>query len=121
MSRCYSLDLRTKVISFISQGGGKREASRVFNIGEDTVYRWIRRDKAGDLSPKKRTNFPRKVPLEVLVKYVSCHPDHTLKEIGLAVNLSISKVWKHLKQLGITLKKRPRSIRKEMKQSVQNL
>jgi putative transposase len=82
MARSYSLDLRRKVISFISQGGGKREASRVFNIGEDTVYRWICLDRTGDLSPKKRTNFPRKVPLEVLRKYVDSHPDHTLKEIG---------------------------------------
>ena len=107
MARAYSLDLRQKVISFISQGGSKREAAKVFNIGEDTIYRWQRRHKLGDLNPKKRTNFQTKVPLETLCKYVEEHPDHTLQEIGQAVNLSASKVWKHLKKLGITRKKRP--------------
>ena len=38
MGRAYSLDLRQKVMSFISQGGRKREAARVFGIGEDTIY-----------------------------------------------------------------------------------
>jgi transposase len=107
MARAYSLDLRKKVISFITQGVSKREAAKVFNIGEDTIYRWIRLAKSGDLSAKKRTDFPTKVPLETLRQYVETHPDHTLKEIGQAVKLSASKVWKHLKKLDLTRKKRP--------------
>jgi len=47
MARAYSLDLRKKVMSFITSGGGKREASKIFGIGEDTIYRWMRREKAG--------------------------------------------------------------------------
>ncbi len=109
MAKAYSLDLRKKVISFVTKGGSKREAAKLFNIGEDTIYRWIRRDKLGDLAPRKRTDFPTKIPLETLRKYVEDHPDHTLKEIGQAVNLSGSKVWKHLKKLNLTRKKRPRS------------
>lgn len=115
MARAYTLDLREKVISFINRGGGRREASKLFSIGEDTIYRWIRRNKSGDLAPKKRTDFRTKVPLETLRKYVEDNPDHTLKEIGLAVNLSGSKVWKHLKRLNLTRKKRPRSIRSELR------
>jgi len=38
MARAYSLDLRKKVINFIAQGGEKREAGKVFNIGEDTIF-----------------------------------------------------------------------------------
>lgn len=121
MAKAYSLDLRKKVIAFVAQCGSKREAARTFNIGEDTIYRWVRRNKAGDLSPKKRTDFPRKVPLEILLKYVEDHPDHTLQEIGQAINLSASKVWKHLTRLNVTLKKRPRSMRNVMKQSVKSL
>jgi putative transposase len=115
MAKWYSLDLREKVISFISQGGGKREAAKIFGIGEDTIYRWIRREKAGELEAKKRTEFPIKVPHEVLRKYVEENPDHTLKEIGAAVGLHSSKVWKHLKRLGLTLKKRQRCIKNAMK------
>jgi transposase len=53
MARAYSLDLREKVMFFISNGGGKREASKVFGIGEDTIYRWIRIQETGNLSAKK--------------------------------------------------------------------
>jgi putative transposase len=120
MARAYSLDLRKKVISFITQGGGKREAAKLFNIGEDTIYRWMRLNKSGDLGAKKRTDFPIKVPLETLRKYVEENPDHTLKEIGQAVKLSGSKVWKHLKKLKLTRKKRPRFTKNAMKQNVQS-
>ncbi len=106
MARAYTLDLRKKVMSFVSRGGSKREAARLFNIGEDTIYRWVRREKSGELSAKKRLHFPRKVSDEVLENYVKDYPDHTLKEIGNAVGLSISIVWKHLKRMRITLKKR---------------
>ena len=88
MAKAYSLDLGKKVISFVGQGRSKRKAAKLFNMGEDTIYRWIRRDKLGDLAPKKRTEFPTKVPLEKLRKYVEDHPDHTLKEIGIAVGLA---------------------------------
>lgn len=108
MTKAYSLDLREKVISFVKQGHSKREASKVFNIGEDTIYRWLRRLNAGEsLCAKKRTHFATKVPMEVLKAYVEKHPDHTLKEIGAAVGLHNSKVCKHLKRLNITRKKRP--------------
>lgn len=108
MAKAYSIDLRERVISFVKQGHSKREASKVFNIGEDTIYRWLRRLKMGEpLVAKKRTHFATKVPMEVLKSYVEEHPDHTLKEIGAAIGLSDSKVWKHLNRMNITRKKRP--------------
>ena len=121
MAKAYSLDLRKKVISFVAQGGSKRTAAKLFNMGEDTIYQWIRRDKLGDLAPKKRTEFPTKVPLEKLRKYVEDHPDHTLKEIGIAVGLHTSKVWKHLKTLKLTRKKRLHSTKNVTKQNVLSL
>lgn len=121
MAKAYSLDLRKKVISFVAQGGSKRTAAKLFNMGEDTIYRWIRRDNLGDLAPKKRTEFPTKVPLEKLRKYVEDHPDHTLKEIGIAVGLHTSKVWKHLKTLKLTRKKRLHSTKNVTKQNVLSL
>ena len=111
MAKAYSLDLREKVISFVRQGHSKREASKVFNLGEDTIYCWLRLLKAGEpLLAKKRTHFVTKVPMEVLRSYVEEHPDHTLKEIGAAIGLSDSKVWKHLDKMNMTRKKRPLSM-----------
>ena len=87
------------------EAGKKREAAKVFNIGEDTSYRWLRRAKASDLKPKKRTEFPRKVSDKTLGAYVREHPDHTFREISQAVGLAISNVHRHLKNGG-DLKKR---------------
>jgi len=49
MCKVYSLDLRKKVIYLISQGGQKRKAARLFNVGTNTIYRWTVLDKQGDL------------------------------------------------------------------------
>ncbi len=118
MARAYSLDLRRKVMSFITSGGRKREAARVFGVGEDTIYRWMRREKAGDLSPKKRTDFPQKMETQKLIEHVSKHPDHTLTEISEVLKIGRTAVFRWLKRLNITLKKRPRGIRNGTKKSV---
>ncbi|MEB3701768.1 IS630 transposase-related protein [Candidatus Bealeia paramacronuclearis] len=36
MAKAYSEELRKKVISSITSGGRKREAAKVFNVGEAT-------------------------------------------------------------------------------------
>jgi hypothetical protein len=41
MVRSYSHALCEQVIAFSSQGGSKRDALRVYNIGEDTIYQWM--------------------------------------------------------------------------------
>jgi transposase len=98
MARAYSEDLRKKVISYIMSGGSKREASRVFKIGEDTVYRWLRLHKAGELKAKKRTVYPRKIDEEKLRDYVQLHPDHTLEQIAEALSLSIQTIFRWLRR-----------------------
>ena len=107
MARAYPMELRVRVMNFVSDGGEKRETAEIFGIGEDTVHRWCRQlAESGDLNPKKRTFLPKKVDADVLRKYVADHPDHTLKEISFALGLAIQTVWKWLKRLNITYKKK---------------
>lgn len=121
MATGYSVDLRSKVLNFISNGGRKREAAKIFNIGEDTVYRWIRiQNKQGNLKPKKRIFYPQKVNTDILQKYVEENPDHTLKEISTSLNLGLNTVWKWLRRLKITLKKRRFSTKNVTKKNVKN-
>ncbi|MGN6559340.1 MAG: IS630 transposase-related protein [Candidatus Nitrosocosmicus sp.] len=121
MAKAYSEDLREKVISHVMSGCSKREAARVFNIGEGTVYNWLRLHRGGSLKPKKRTDYPRKVDEDALKKYVETHPDHTLKQIAEALGLKFQNVAKWLKRLNITRKKRPPSIKSAMKRNEPNL
>jgi transposase len=121
MAKAYSEDLREKVISHIMSGCSKREAARVFNIGEATVYNWLRLHKEGSLSPKKRTDYPRKVDEQKLREYVAQNPDHTLKQIASALGLKFQNVAKWLKRLKITRKKRQHFTKSATKKSEPNL
>ena len=121
MARAYSEDLREKVISHIMSGCSKREAAKVFNIGEATAYTWLRLHKAGSLKPKKRIDYPRKVDEQKLKDYMEQNPDHTLKQIGQALGLKFQNVATWLKRLKITRKKRPRSIKSATKRREPNL
>ena len=121
MAKAYSEDLREKVLSHIMSGCSKREAAKVFNIGEATVYRWLDLHKQGDIKPKKRTNYTRQVDEKKLREYVENNPDHTLKQIAEALGLKFQNVGKWLKRLKITRKKRPRVIKSATKRSEPNL
>ena len=121
MAKAYSEDLRQRVISHIMSGSSKREAARIFNIGEDTIYRWLRLHKAGDIKAKKRTIFPQKMNEEKLKEYVQNNPDHTITQIAEALQLGRQTVFSWLRRLKITRKKRQPSIKSVMKKRGVNL
>ena len=83
-------------------GCSKREAARIFKIGEASIYRWLKLYKAGSLKPKKRTDYPRKVDEQKLRDYVGQNLDHTLEQIGQALNLGLQTVSTWLNRLKIT-------------------
>ena len=39
----YSLDLRTRVVAFIENGGGITRASKLFKVSRTSIYRWFNR------------------------------------------------------------------------------
>src|ERR1700679_2709636 len=106
MVKAYSEDLREKVISHIMSGCSKREAARIFKVGEASLYRWLKLHEAGDLKPKKRTFYPHKVEEQKLRDHVANNPDDTLKQIGEALGLGQKTVFTWLRRLNITRKKR---------------
>ena len=112
----YSSDMKECVVSFIEGGGTKKEASRLFKVSERTIFYWLLRKKErGTLANKVRVTRPRKVEDEELRAYVAKHPDHYLWEIGEAFKMSPSGIFRALKRLRITYKKKSRSTRSGMK------
>jgi transposase len=110
MGKTYSKDLREKVVQYVKEGNTKRAAARLFQIGEDTVFRWLRLEKkTGTLSPKKRTSFRQKLDPEKLKEHVDQHPDHTIAEIAHALKVAKTTVFNWLRRLKITRKKSLRS------------
>jgi len=107
MSNAYSVDLRERVIAFLLKGGATSTACEIFQIGEATVYRWLRQYRhLGHVTPKVRgKTTPRKLGDAELRAYVTTQPDATLAEIGTHFAVSAVAAWKACQRLAITRKK----------------
>ena len=118
----YSIDLRKRVIAFIESGGKKLEASRRFNVCRPTIDKWLllKKETGSLASPPLPPRSWRKLNPEALVAYVKAHPDGMLEDYAEHFQTSPSGIWRALKRLKITRKKRPHSIKNGMKPSVQH-
>ena len=109
MSNAYSLDLRERILAFVDDGGKKAEACRIFRIGHDTLFRWLRqRVEEGTIAPRPRGKYKtRKIDDATLRKHIKGHGDATLEEIAVVFDVSAVAIWKACKRLKITRKKKP--------------
>ncbi len=107
MSNAYSLDLRERVVAYVQAGGKKVEACRIFQVGHDTLYRWLRQHREeGSLHPRKRGKYKvRKIDDQALLGHIKENPDATLAEIGQTFDVSAVAIWKACNRLDITRKK----------------
>ena len=107
MSNAYSLDLRERVVAYVQAGGDRKEACHIFQIGRDTLYRWLRLHQTeGSLAPRLRGKYaPRKLDDVVVAQYIATHPDATLAELGEEFAVSAVAMWKACRRLQITRKK----------------
>ncbi|WP_156804876.1 IS630 transposase-related protein [Synechococcus sp. PCC 6312] len=71
MVMSYSLDLRQRVIAYFQQGGQVTQASKIFQVGRSTIYRWLGRD---NLAPTVVTRRPRKLDWSALEADVRAYP-----------------------------------------------
>jgi putative transposase len=122
MGMIYSIDLRERVIAFIESGGKKLEASRRFNVSRLSIDRWlVLLQETGSLkTPLLKPRRWRKLNPETLLAYVKTHPDLMLEDYATHFHTSPSGIWRALKRLKVTRKKRPLSTRNEMRISVQH-
>ena len=115
--RGYSLDLRTRVLSAVQDGMTQDEAADVFSVGVATVYRWVRLHReTGSLEPRPHGGGPEPVlsdqDHQLLKKLIEEKPDRTILELTNLTNqrtqnqASTSSVYRAIKRLGLTLKKK---------------
>ena len=102
----YSLDLRTRVITFVENGGGITKASQLFQISRTSIYRWFNRTH---LQPTKVLRRKRKIDLCALEKDVAQNPDLRLIDRAQKFNVTPSAISYALKKLKIIRKKAVRT------------
>lgn len=112
----YTLDLREKVINYLKKGHSQTSCSEVFSLHLSTVHRWWRRYVSeGHVNPRKRLGSKGKVDPQALVEYVKSHPEKTLKQIGNHFGVTDVSIFRRLKKLGFSYKKKRSPMRKQMK------
>lgn len=102
----YSLDLRKKVINFISHGNTQRSATKIFDLNKSTINRWwARYQKEGHISPRKNLGAKPKIDKTKLIEYVNEHPNSRLVDISYIFKISTTAIFHYLKKLGFSYKK----------------
>lgn len=112
----YSLDLRKKVIAFIEDGGNITKASKIFNVGRATIYRWLNRP---NLAATKVESRRRKIDIQELEKDVAINPDSPLKERAKKFGVSPAALCYRFKQMKLAKKKTTGLRRKKLSESYQ--
>ena len=108
----YSQDLRERVLADCDAGMGTMEVAAKYRVSQSWVRRLKqRRRTTGSILPKKqRYGRVAKWPehAEALAEIVRQTPDITLEELKarLPIELSLSTVWRAVKALGLSLKKK---------------
>ena len=99
----YSLDLRQRVIKFVTDGGSMAQAGRVFAVHHKTIKNWIESDDLRPKTPPKSRN--RKLNKQDIFEHVKQYPDMILSDRAKHFNVTTNAIWYQFKKLGITLKK----------------
>ena len=110
--RAYAEDLREWVLADCDAGMGTIEVATKYRVSQSWVRRLKqRRRTTGSILPKKQ-RYGRQAKwlehAEKLAEIVRQTPDITLEELKtkLPVGLSVSTIWRALKALGLSLKKK---------------
>lgn len=118
MTKQYSVDLKERVIEYIKLGNDQKAAAKIFMVSKSSVNRWwIRYKEEGAIEPKLRLGSKGKIDPQQLKSYVESNEDKTLAEIAGVFKASICSVYRRLKKLGFSYKKKPLPMWKQMKKS----
>ncbi|MCB0375882.1 MAG: helix-turn-helix domain-containing protein [Sinomicrobium sp.] len=98
----YGIDYRRRVLSFVSEGGSKLEAARLFKVHPDTIYEWLKRGE--DLSPRPAMTRKRKIDKTALARHVKEHPDALLRERAAVFKVTPEAVFYALRAMKIVKK-----------------
>jgi transposase len=104
--RC-SIDLRERVIKFVQAGGSKTEAAKRFVVGVRSVRRWTNDPR----TPQKPGPTAPRMNMLKLATAATSRPDAMLDELAADFGVHPSTIWRRLRALGLTQKKRGGTLR----------
>jgi transposase len=104
----YGIDFIKAAVAYKQKGHTFNELKDVFGIPNQTYYLWKRRLERGYYAlPKPKQERQRKIDKEKLRQEKAEKPDSYLRELAELFGCTLQSVSAALKNMGITLKKRP--------------
>ena len=121
-TKAYSTDIRIRVIKHIESGKSQVSASLLFSISKSAVSRWwIRYKNEKQIAAKPKLGSKGKIDVKALREYVAMNSDKNLAEIGARFKVSNCAIYKRLKALGYSYKKKPIRMWKQTKKKELNI
>ena len=121
MGRCYSLDLRRRVVAAIDGGVSARSVAARFSVAPSTAIKWHRQwREQGSVAPRRQGQPPgSKLDAHegFILGLLEAHKDIALHEIAeelarqRGVRTCPATVWYFFARRGLSHKKRPATLR----------
>jgi transposase len=108
----YSMDLRVRVMADVDGGMKTVEAAEKYRVSIDWIRKLkrLRRETGSFAARQQRVSHATKLDADLprLEALATAKPDATLKELRseLGVSVSVSSLWRALRRLQFTFKKR---------------
>jgi transposase len=118
MASSYSYDLRKKLFKALDNGLTIVQASKIFNIGRNTIYRWkALKCATGDIKAKPygpAMGYKARIGLKEIEVIIINNHDKTAKELSIILGnkLQRTRINYYRKLLGYTYKKNSSSPQK---------
>ena len=121
-TKSYSVDLRQRVVDARISGMSVTEVSAMFQVSQDSVYRWVKQHKnAGSVLPKQRGGYkkPKITDMDKFEAFAKAHAYSTLTRMKERWEDEVSEMClsRTLKRLGWTRKKNKRTTVNATKQN----
>jgi transposase len=117
----YSKDFKQMAVKYRQAGHSFKELQEAFGIPAQTYYIWERNLKIGYYDKKVVHERKGKIDKEKLRQAVKDMPDAYLRELGALFGCSAQAIFKSLKKMKITIKKKTSTSARGLKKSVLNI
>lgn len=116
----YSDDLKIAALNMLKTGHFKEEVCKDFNIALSTLNRWVKQKKeTGSVLSKPRSGGPscKITNLKIFKIFIDKNPEKTLVELAILWgNISSASIYRAIRKLGYTFKKKVFYTKKDLKQ-----
>jgi transposase len=116
----YSMDYRKRAVEYKDKGHTFKELREAFNIPPETYYNWKKKLKSNYYETKQPVERPGKINKQALINAVEKKPDAYLRELAEPFNCTPGAVFRMLKKLNVTYKKKHLLIQKNQKKVDKN-